>query len=180
MPRGNPTGIKKLDKLIGGVPPGVSLLVYGPSYAGKSTLGIQIATSLPGPVLLVCPEMSPPVLKTIALRSGADLAECERYTGELEDWPATASALGARVVLIDSVNKFRRPPGAIDQGIEWARAGERVSICLAHQSRRGKPLFRGEYYPDGVFRLVRSGDRRFLYVEKARWSGAEGRVELDR
>ncbi len=179
--RGRPTGIRALDKALGGgIPPGVPVLIFGPSYSGKSTLAIQIACRLPGPAYFCVPEMSPPILRTIADRSGADIAGVLVHDGPLSAWPEEATRAGARVALVDSVNKFPDPRAALEQAVTWARGGERWALCIAHETRRAKPLFRAEYEPDAVFRVTRGkDDRQTLDVWKARWSGFRGKIRLD-
>lgn len=183
VPRGHPTGILKLDRALdGGIPDGIPVLIYGPAYSGKSTLAIQIACHLPGPPLFCVPEMSREVLRTIADRSRADISRALVFEGTPSQWPEAASRAGARVVLVDSVSKFPDPRIAIEQCVSWARKSRGIALAIAHETRRGKPLFRAEYEPDAVFRLSRSRSKtsgvRFLDVEKARWNGARVRLRL--
>lgn len=186
VPRGNSTGIRKLDRaLSGGIPAGIPVLIYGPAYSGKSTLAIQIACALPGPPLFCVLEMSREVLRTVADRSGADISRALVYEGPPASWPKAAERAGARVVLVDSVSKFPDPRSAVEQCVQWARASSGICLAIAHETRRGKPLFRAEYEPDAVFRLTRSRDRkdgkataRVLEIQKARWNGARCRIRL--
>lgn len=181
VPRGSSTGITKLDRaLSGGIPPGIPVLIYGPAYSGKSTLAIQIACSLPGPPLFCVPEMSRAVLRTVADRSGADISEALVYEGPVTTWPKAAERAGARVVLVDSVSKFPDPRTAVEQCVEWARDSGGICLAIAHETRRGKPLFRAEYEPDAVFRLTRGRGKspRILEIQKARWNGARVRIRL--
>ena len=181
LARGRKTGIAELDRsrLLGaGIPDGIPILLYGPSTGGKSTLAIQIVAAMGRPGLLVVPEMSEEVAKTIANRSGADLSGFRLYRGALEAWPAEADRVGARAVLVDSVSKFPRPDEALETLIDWARRSGAVAVAIAHESRRGKPLLRAEYEPDCVLRLTRRGARRTVEVQKCRWSGRTGTVQI--
>lgn len=174
------TGIRELDDVLsGGIPDEVPGLVYGPSYSGKSTLAIQIAASLPGPQLIVCPEMAPRMLRTIAERSGADFRRFRLYDGQsLEAWPTAAGYEGARVVVLDSVDKFFDPRGALDQAVRWAHETGGIILCISHESRRAKPLRRSEYEPDLVIRVTRTNTTQKLDIQKARWNGYRGAVLL--
>jgi len=177
--QGHPTGIAPLDRaLSGGIPDGIPVLIFGPSYSGKSTLAIQIACHLPGPALFTVPEMGRDMLRTIADRSGADISTVLVYEGPLEQWRPAAELAGARVLLIDSISKFPDPRRALEQAIRWSRETGGISLSIAHETRRGKPLFRAEYEPDAAFRITRRGERQTCDVQKARWNGYRGAIEL--
>ena len=118
--------------------------------------------------------------RTISDRSGADISAVITFEGERTHWPRAAEKARARVVLIDSVSKFPDPRAAVEQCVQWARSTGGICLAIAHQTRRGKPLFRAEYEPDAVFRVTRNkaSGRRTLEIEKARWNGASEKIRL--
>lgn len=174
-----------VDRLLGGFPQGTASTLYGARGAGKSTIALQIAAGLAarlrGPALVVCPEMSPEILRRTAARVGAGL---ERLypSREPEAWELEAESIGARVLLVDSVSRFPRPVETLHAAIEWARAARGVALLLTHMSRKGKPLgpVALEHDTDAVLKVTLSGNAaRTLSIDgKCRWAPI-GSVALD-
>src|SRR6202042_1829631 len=105
------TGSGELDRVLGGgLVPGSVTLIGGDPGIGKSTLMLQAAAALngTGPVLYATGEES---LQQVALRArrlGLDAATARLIaeTG-VEDIIGAASALGARALIVDSIQTMR-------------------------------------------------------------------------
>lgn len=100
---GLPTGLGGLDRLLGGLEPGLTLLA-GPPGVGKTTLALQIAASasVAAPVIFVTFENSPAnlTLKGIAACAGVNTRDVQRGWADLDalaqgarDWAPVANRL---------------------------------------------------------------------------------------
>jgi predicted ATP-dependent serine protease len=170
------TGIADVDRLLEGGPAlSATVLVHGREGSGKSSLTLRVAAgcsaTLDCPTLVVCPEMSHAILSETARKTGAQLSRLFRCK-DPASWESEASAVGARVLLVDSVSKMPDPLGTLGRVIDWARRCNAVALCLAHQTTRGTARGGGGavHDPDTVLQMThdrRTGERR-LVVEKSR------------
>ena len=124
------TGLNELDFVLGGgIVPGSLVLVGGEPGVGKSTLLLQCATSLEAEgvrTLYVSGEESPEQIRLRADRLGTT-AGAVHVLGEtrLEAMIHHAAALGARVVIVDSIqtsytDELEGAPGNVGQVRECA------------------------------------------------------------
>ena len=124
------TGLNELDFVLGGgIVPGSLVLVGGEPGVGKSTLLLQCATSLEAEgvrTLYVSGEESPEQIRLRADRLGT-AAGAVHVLGEtrLEAMIHHAAALGARVVIVDSIqtsytDELEGAPGNVGQVRECA------------------------------------------------------------
>jgi DNA repair protein RadA/Sms len=148
------TGSTELDRVLGGgLVPGSVTLIGGDPGIGKSTLMLQAAAALNGlgPVLYATGEES---LKQVALRArrlGLEAASA-RLVAEtcVEDIVAAASALGARVLIVDSIQtmhseRIESAPGAVSQLrectaelVRFAKTGGTAVLLVGHVTKEGQ------------------------------------------
>ena len=148
------TGSGELDRVLGGgLVPGSVTLIGGDPGIGKSTLMLQAAASLNGlaPVLYATGEES---LKQVALRArrlglqGAT-ARLMAETG-VEDIVGAATALAARVLIVDSIQtmhseRIDSAPGAVSQLrectaelVRFAKASGTAVLLVGHVTKEGQ------------------------------------------
>src|SRR5579863_6740225 len=148
------TGSTELDRVLGGgLVPGSVTLIGGDPGIGKSTLMLQAAAALNGlgPVLYATGEES---LKQVALRArrlglGDATARLMAETC-VEDIVGAASALQARVLIVDSIQtmhseRIESAPGAVSQLrectaelVRFAKAGGTAVLLVGHVTKEGQ------------------------------------------
>src|ERR1700678_1201146 len=148
------TGSTELDRVLGGgLVPGSVTLIGGDPGIGKSTLMLQAAAALNGlgPVLYATGEES---LKQVALRArrlGLEAAAA-RLIAEtcVEDIVAAASGLGARVLIVDSIQtmhseRIESAPGAVSQLrectaelVRFAKTSGTAVLLVGHVTKEGQ------------------------------------------
>ncbi len=148
------TGSSELDRVLGGgLVPGSVTLIGGDPGIGKSTLMLQAAAALNGlgPVLYATGEES---LKQVALRArrlGLERADA-RLIAEtcVEDIVAAATRLGAKVLIVDSIQtmhsqRVESAPGAVSQLrectaelVRFAKAGGPAILLVGHVTKEGQ------------------------------------------
>jgi DNA repair protein RadA/Sms len=148
------TGSSELDRVLGGgLVPGSATLIGGDPGIGKSTLMLQAAAALQpaGPVLYATGEES---LKQVALRArrlGLEAATA-RLIAEtcVEDIVGAATALGARVLVVDSIQtmhseRIEAAPGAVSQLrectaelVRFAKASGTAVLLVGHVTKEGQ------------------------------------------
>jgi DNA repair protein RadA/Sms len=149
-----PTGSAELDRVLGGgLVPGSVTLIGGDPGIGKSTLMLQAAAALTaqGPVLYATGEES---LKQVALRARrlglADAAARLIAETGVEAIVGAAAALGARVLIVDSIQTMysehiESAPGAVSQLrectaelVRFAKAGGTAVLLVGHVTKEGQ------------------------------------------
>lgn len=184
------TGFNDLDDVLGGgILPGGVLLVAGQPGIGKSTLLLQVATSVAKdqPVLYVSGEESAHQVKLRAERLGADATETLEFVASTsaDDIGATIRAGGHKLVIVDSIQTLSlqdisSAPGTVSQItnssnviIRAAKASGAAVILVGHVTKEGsiagpKVLehlvdvvlqFEGDRY--GGFKIVRAVKNRY-------------------
>jgi DNA repair protein RadA/Sms len=148
------TGSSELDRVLGGgLVPGSATLIGGDPGIGKSTLMLQAAAALQpaGPVLYATGEES---LKQVALRArrlGLEAATA-RLIAEtcVEDIVGAARSLGARVLVVDSIqtmhsDRIDAAPGAVSQLrectaelVRFAKASGTAVLLVGHVTKEGQ------------------------------------------
>ena len=153
MPR-MPTGSSELDRVLGGgLVPGSVTLIGGDPGIGKSTLMLQAAAALnqSGPVLYATGEES---LKQVALRArrlGLEQASAGLIAETcVQDVVGAAITLGARVLIIDSIQTMRcdgveAAPGAVSQLresaaelVRFAKSSGTAVLLVGHVTKEGQ------------------------------------------
>jgi DNA repair protein RadA/Sms len=149
-----PTGSTELDRVLGGgLVPGSVTLLGGDPGIGKSTLMLQAAAALHarGPVLYATGEES---LQQVALRGrrlGLETVAA-RLIAEtcVEDIVAAAAALGAQVVIVDSIQtmyseEIDSAPGAVTQLrectaglVRFAKSTGTAVLLVGHVTKEGQ------------------------------------------
>ncbi len=149
-----PSGSGELDRVLGGgLVPGSVTLIGGDPGIGKSTLMLQAAAALSqaGPVLYATGEES---LKQVALRArrlGLQQAAAGLIaeTG-VQDIVAAALQLGARVLIVDSIQTMRcdgveAAPGAVSQLresaaelVRFAKSSGTAVLLVGHVTKEGQ------------------------------------------
>jgi DNA repair protein RadA/Sms len=149
-----PTGSDELDRVLGGgLVPGSVTLIGGDPGIGKSTLMLQAAAALQacGPVLYATGEES---LKQVALRArrlGLEAATA-RLIAEtcVEDIVGAATGLGARVLIVDSIQtmhseRVESAPGAVSQLrectaelVRFAKISGTAVLLVGHVTKEGQ------------------------------------------
>jgi DNA repair protein RadA/Sms len=145
------TGIAELDRVLGGgLVPGSVVLLAGEPGVGKSTLALQLAAGVGGPVLYVSGEESPEQVRLRAERLPA-LPENLLVLAEtaLESLAAPWRELAPSVVLVDSIQTLRTArvesaPGSVAQVRECAallaasaKAQGSALVLVGHVTKEG-------------------------------------------
>ncbi len=145
-----PTGMSELDRVLGGgVVPGSLILLGGEPGIGKSTLALQLATTIPDSLYISAEES----IEQIKLR--ADRLKIKsaglRLANEsiVEVISATVKALKPAVAIVDSIqtiysNGIAGEPGNLNQVrastielLEVAKAGGTTIIIIGHVTKEG-------------------------------------------
>lgn len=143
------TGTPALDELLrGGWVRGSSVLVWGDPGAGKSRLCLRWATRA-APCLYAALEMPPELVLETASSAGADLGALW-LVDTVEGLQAEAGRIGARAVIVDSVNATARPLALVKELSLWAPSSGAVVFLVAHRNGRGRALGGRalEHWPD--------------------------------
>ncbi len=178
-------GVPELDLELGGFGVGTTVTLCGREGAGKSVLALRVAhglcRSLKTRCLAVVPEMGEPMLYRCAQIARADLSLFTRSL-DVEHWEDEADAIGARIVIIDSVSRMASPQETLTALIEYSRAVDGVGLALAHLNQKGMPLGPAglRHDPDAWFRLEKLRRGRVLRVGKTpRWAPCGDSILLD-
>lgn len=149
-----PTGVDELDRVLGGgLVPGSVTVLGGEPGVGKSTLLLQVLLARAGrgePCLLVCAEESAPQVRLRAERLGPlpPALHVVADTG-LSSVPLAVRQLGARLVVVDSIQAVRHPdtPGpagslsqvraCTEQMVALAKAGGVPVVLVGHVTKDG-------------------------------------------
>lgn len=147
------TGVAEFDRVLGGglVPAGVVLLAGEPGV-GKSTLSLQVATSIGADreVLMVCGEEAPQQVRARAARMG-DIPPGVHTLADpdIGSVLGAISTSGASVAVIDSIQTVFDPdipsaPGSVSQvrecGARLARAARETGVTVVlvgHVTKEG-------------------------------------------
>lgn len=112
----------ELNRVLGGgIVPGSLVLIGGEPGIGKSTLSLQVATSIPARVLYVSGEESEEQIKLRADRLNSNASDCYILTEvNTSKMLSLAKTLEAQLIIIDSVQTIYSPniesmPGTISQ-----------------------------------------------------------------
>ena len=185
-----PTRVHEVDRVLGGgCVPGEAILLAGEPGIGKSTLVLQLMSSLMSagvPSLLVSGEESLDQVAMRATRLGApaDLLRASA-TADLGEVLAAASQEDPRVVIVDSIQTLNDAdddgaPGSVSQVracasalVRYAKLSGAIVILVGHVTKEGgvagpKTL---EHVVDAVLLLEgeRSGSLRLLRATKNRF-----------
>lgn len=154
------TGFRPWDTLTNGMYPGSVYLMGGNKGLGKSTISLMIASSVPVRSLIVSAEETIESIAQRGLRTGAyDIDKKDRkvsiqQTSCTEDMFRAVDTVRPKVLIIDSMNKFKSESGTIggDFGsgtqmkhlmtgvIERSRSMEMVSIVIGQVRSDGKTI----------------------------------------
>ena len=148
------TGSGELDRVLGGgLVAGSVTLIGGDPGIGKSTLMLQAAAALNsvGPVLYATGEES---LQQVALRArrlGLEAATARLMTETgVEEIVGAAAALGARVLIVDSIQtmhseRIEAAPGAVSQLrectaelVRFAKSSGTAVLLVGHVTKEGQ------------------------------------------
>ena len=148
------TGSSELDRVLGGgLVAGSVTLIGGDPGIGKSTLMLQAAAALNalGPVLYATGEES---LQQVALRArrlGLETATARLMTATgVEEIVGAATALGARVLIVDSIQtmhseRIESAPGAVSQLrectaelVRFAKTSGTAVLLVGHVTKEGQ------------------------------------------
>ena len=110
---GLPTGIKRLDKFLGGLQPGLHLMAAEPGM-GKTTLALEIAASIAGaghPVFLVSFEETPAklALKVVCQQANLDMKQFTDGYGDPAELKRAVGEYGSKLAglyLMDGTGKL--------------------------------------------------------------------------
>ena len=167
----------ELNRVLGGgIVSGSIILIGGQPGIGKSTLLLQVATSIPAKVLYVSGEESEEQIKMRADRIGKDQSNCyiltETNTGKIL---TQTQQLQPDLLIIDSIQTLSSPhiesaPGSISQvrecAVELQRFAKETSIpvfIIGHITKEGSiagPKLL-EHIVDAVLRF--EGDQHYTY-----------------
>jgi len=167
----------ELNRVLGGgIVSGSIILIGGQPGIGKSTLLLQVATSVPAKILYVSGEESEEQIKMRADRIGKDQSNCyiltETNTGKIL---TQTQKLQPDLLIIDSIQTLSSPhiesaPGSISQvrecAIELQRFAKETSIpvfLIGHITKEGSiagPKLL-EHIVDAVLRF--EGDQHYTY-----------------
>ncbi|OGL74008.1 DNA repair protein RadA [Candidatus Uhrbacteria bacterium RIFCSPHIGHO2_02_FULL_57_19] len=120
----SPTGIGEVDRVLGGgVVRGSLILLAGEPGIGKSTLVLQIAEKLGGPILYVAGEESPSQIKLRAERLGVSGSGLKFLPEtDIDTVAATVAAERPTLTVVDSIQTMRVPDGGEPGGPGGIRA----------------------------------------------------------
>ena len=131
---GVPTGLGRLDDLLGGLTAGLYLLA-GPPGSGKTTLALQLATAVARrmPVLLVTFEHTPSnlLLKALCARAGLNPQQVQRGFADLDVLQHTALAwqpIAQRLALVEGSSQLT--VAHIRAHARWAMRQHQAPQCL--------------------------------------------------
>jgi predicted ATP-dependent serine protease len=174
-----PTMEPELDQLLGGGFARKSkALLFGGDGAGKSRLGLRLATHL-GPSLVISLEMPLELATETARHAGADLPSMFVVT-EIDGWRHEAE--GCTAILLDSISMVGRGAFSLLEDLgQWAEETSGVLIVIAQVNARGRPLGPNKlrHFPDYVIRASQSatvGQTR-IRIQKSRYC-PPGELEL--
>ncbi len=184
------TGVPDLDEVLGGgVLPGGVILLAGQPGIGKSTLLLQVASSIAStvPVLYASGEESASQVKLRAIRLGADTHDKLSFVASTsaDDIAATIRTGEHKLVIVDSIQtlsmaEISSAPGTVSQItnssnliIRAAKEANAAVILVGHVTKEGsiagpKVLehlvdvvlqFEGDRY--GGFKIVRAAKNRY-------------------
>ena len=185
------TGLREFDAVLGGgIVPGSLTLIGGPPGAGKSTLLLQIAATLPAPVVYVCGEESAAQVKIRAQRLQVDpdvLVFAETNLREVLDH---LEKLQPQALIVDSIQTVWLPEsesyaGSVTQIrdctqalMEFSKRTGCATFIVGHVTKEGTIAgprllehlvdtvlyFEGE--ANGDYRIVRAYKNRFGSVDE--------------
>jgi hypothetical protein len=179
------TGFPALDAaLSGGLAKGTVGLIGAPKKTGKTTLLLGILQNVRGPVAYATAEQSQDQVIGMAQRVGATRRGLYVFDArEIDDALARFDRLRARLVVLDSLNRFRvRGAGAergtpkvcaavLDRCQAWARDRSAVVILVSHFTKDGDFVGSSGVQHDVDLGLVMHRDaagRRVVRVEMSR------------
>jgi DNA repair protein RadA/Sms len=185
------TGLHEFDAVLGGgVVPGSLTLIGGPPGAGKSTLLLQIAATLPPPVVYVCGEESAAQVKLRAQRLGLQSDVLVFAETNLRSVLDHLEKLGPNALIVDSIQTVWLPEsesyaGSVTQVrdctqalMEFAKRTGCATFIVGHVTKEGTIAgprllehlvdtvlyFEGE--SNGDYRIVRAYKNRFGSVDE--------------
>lgn len=187
-----PTGIAEIDRALGGgIVRGSVLLVGGEPGVGKSTLLLQMADRLAGPVLYASAEESASQIALRAGRLGLDAAQVDIVVGNsVEEILAAASQASPAALIIDSIqtvttDRADGSAGGVVQVresaarfIDFAKKSGTVVVLVGHVTKDGSiagprtlehmvdVVLYLEGEADGGLRLLRSLKNRYGSVNE--------------
>jgi DNA repair protein RadA/Sms len=148
------TGSGELDRVLGGgLVPGSVALIGGDPGIGKSTLMLQAAAALnaQGPVLYASGEESLQQVAHRARRLGLQSATARLIAATgVEEIVAVAKAVGARVLIVDSIQtmhaeRIEAAPGAVSQLrectaelVRFAKSSGTAVLLVGHVTKEGQ------------------------------------------
>ncbi|HEX3947545.1 MAG TPA: DNA repair protein RadA [Acidimicrobiales bacterium] len=152
--RPRPTGVGEVDRVLaGGLLPGSATLLYGEPGIGKSTLLLQVLSSVAGQgrtVLLVSAEEAAAQVRARAERLGAlPPGLLVSATADLEVAEAAVDALRPDLVVVDSIQtiadpRVGGPPGSLaqvrscmDRLVRLAKSGATAVVLVGHVTKEG-------------------------------------------
>jgi DNA repair protein RadA/Sms len=185
------TGFTEFDAVLGGgVVPGSLTLIGGPPGAGKSTLLLQIAATLPAPVVYVCGEESAAQVKLRAQRLGLESNVLVFAETNLRSVLDHLEKLAPQALIVDSIQTVWLPEsesyaGSVTQVrdctqalMEFAKRTGCATFIVGHVTKEGTIAgprllehlvdtvlyFEGE--SNGDYRIVRAYKNRFGSVDE--------------
>ena len=185
------TGLHEFDAVLGGgIVPGSLTLIGGPPGAGKSTLLLQIAATLPAPVVYVCGEESAAQVKLRAQRLGVDGELLVFAETNLREVLEHLEKIHPQALIVDSIQTVWLPEsesyaGSVTQIrdctqalMEFAKRTGCATFIVGHVTKEGTIAgprllehlvdtvlyFEGE--ANGDYRIVRAYKNRFGSVDE--------------
>jgi DNA repair protein RadA/Sms len=185
------TGLHEFDAVLGGgIVPGSLTLIGGPPGAGKSTLLLQIAATLPSPVVYVCGEESAAQVKLRAQRLNIDADVLIFAETNLRSVLDHLEKIAPQALIVDSIQTVWLPEsdsyaGSVTQVrdctqalMEFAKRTHCATFIVGHVTKEGTIAgprllehlvdtvlyFEGE--ANGDYRIVRAYKNRFGSVDE--------------